>query len=147
MERPAHGVSGRASHVARVRGARLVPGGAADATAHAFMTTGDQVFVVPDGFAGAALKTTTEKVVAGRHRRGPADQRPGPRGDSDAHGLGGALDGPFSCWRIFVKDSTESLFVGCFNNVLCWPAASAAGVWLWAFPGTCTRPSPPSSRS
>ena len=23
----------------------------------------------------------------------------------------------FSCWRIFVKDSTESLFVGCFNNV------------------------------
>ena len=75
--------------------------------------------MVPDGFAGAALKTTTEKVVAGRHRRGPADQRPGPRGDSDAHGLGGALDGPFSCWRIFVKDSTESLFVGCFNNVLC----------------------------
>ena len=27
------------------------------------MTTGDQVFVVPDSFAGAALKTTTEKVV------------------------------------------------------------------------------------
>ena len=42
VERPAHGVSGRASHVARVRGARLVPGGAADATAHAFMTTGEE---------------------------------------------------------------------------------------------------------
>ena len=44
VERPAHPGSAAARHTSPeyLRGARLVPGGAADATARAFMTTGEE---------------------------------------------------------------------------------------------------------
>ena len=90
--------------------------------AHAFMTTGSKVFVVPDGFAGAEPQggkwTTTEKGVV-------ADPAAGQLTNDHDRAVIRALTGvaerstAFSCWRIFVKNSTESKVVGFFMNVCC----------------------------
>ena len=101
--------------------------------AHAFMTLGDRVFVVPDGFAGAEPEffrhddedgfrhdifkwvTYEEGVVADpaagqltyEHDRAVIRSLTGVAERSTA----------FSCWRSFVKYSTESVAMGCFMNV------------------------------
>ena len=88
--------------------------------AHAFMTTGKQVFVVPDGFAGAAPQgdkwTTIEQVVV-------ADPAAGQLTNDHDRAVIRALTGvaerstAFSCWRVFVKHSTENVGMGCLWNV------------------------------
>ena len=94
--------------------------------AHAFMTTGDLVFVVPDGFAGAEPQgdllfrkwTTKEEVVV-------ADPAAGQLTNDNDRAVIRALTGvaerstAFSCWRVFIKYSTESVSMGCVRNVCC----------------------------
>ena len=106
--------------------------------AHAFMTMGDRVFVVPDGFAGAGPQgdafmtrggtvwvvpdgeggrwiTLEEGVVAApatgqltnEHDRAVIRSLTGVAERSTA----------FSCWRVFVKTSTESVLSCCYWNV------------------------------
>ena len=88
--------------------------------AHAFMTKGKFVFVVPDGFAGAEPqgdKWTTKEEVA------VADPAAGQLTNDHDKPVIRSLTGvaerstAFSCWRVFVKHSTESVHMGCFYNV------------------------------
>ena len=88
--------------------------------ANAFMTTGDKVFVVPEGFAGARPQgdnwVTEEAVVL-------ADPSEGQLTNDHDRVVIWALTGvaersaAFSCWRTFVKNSTESVLMGCVLNV------------------------------
>ena len=90
--------------------------------AHAFMATGSKVFVVPDGFAGAEPQggkwITKEKVVV-------ADPAEGVLTNDHDRAVIRTLTGvaerstAFSCWRMFVKNSTKSVVAGCCLNV-CW---------------------------
>ena len=88
--------------------------------AHAFMTLGHRVFVVPDGFAGAEPqgdKWVTEERVA------VADPAAGQLTNDHDRAVIRSLTGvaerstAFSCWRVFVKHSTESVLTCCFYNV------------------------------
>ena len=88
--------------------------------AHAFMTTGDLVFVVPDGFAGAEPqggKWVTLETVA------VADPAAGQLTNDHDRAVIRSLTGvaerstAFSCWRVFVKTSTESWYMFYINNV------------------------------
>merc|ERR1712091_104105 len=86
--------------------------------AHAFMTQGDKVLVVPDGFAGAEPQggkwTTCEEGVV-------ADPAAGQLTNDHDRAVIRSLTGvaerstAFSCWRMFVKDSTESVFTCCLE--------------------------------
>ena len=90
--------------------------------AYAFMTKGDKVFVVPDGFAGAEPQgdewVTLEEVVV-------ADPAAGQLTNDHDRAVIRSLTGvaerstAFSCWRVFVKHSTESVLMCCFWNVCC----------------------------
>ena len=94
--------------------------------AHAFMTTGDTVFVVPDGFAGAEPQgdllfrkwTTKEEVLV-------ADPAAGQLTNDNDRAVIRELTGvaerstAFSCWRVIVKNSTQSVFICCVWNVCC----------------------------
>ena len=100
--------------------------------AHAFMTRGDKVFVVPDGFAGAEPQgskwTTGEEVVV-------ADPAAGDLTNDHDRAVIRSLTGvaerstAFSCWRVFVKYSTESVTWCCFNNVCCCCQLCGLGAW------------------
>ena len=88
--------------------------------AHAFMTKGDKVFVVPDGFAGAEPqgdKWFTAETVA------VADPAAGQLTNDHDRAVIQSLTGvaersmAFSCWRVFVKDATASVCDCCFYNV------------------------------
>ena len=106
--------------------------------AHAFMTMGDRVFVVPDGFAGAgpqgdAFMTrggTVWVVPDGEGGRWitleegvVADPATGQLTNEHDRAVIRSLTGvaerstAFSCWRVFVKHSTESVLTCCFYNV------------------------------
>ena len=86
------------------------------------MTTGDRVFVVPDGFAGAEPQggkwVTYEEVAV-------ADPAAGQLTNDHDKPVIRSLTGvaerstAFSCWRLFVKTSTESVAMSCFCNVCC----------------------------
>ena len=100
--------------------------------AHAFMTKGDLVFVVPDGFAGAEPQgdtwTTSEWVAV-------ADPAAGQLTNDHDRAVIRSLTGvaerstAFSCWRTFVKNSTASVTWGCFMNVcLC---CQCCGLAAW----------------
>ena len=90
--------------------------------AHAFMTAGDKVYVVPDGFAGAEPQggkwTTREQVVV-------ADPAAGQLTNDNDRAVIRTLTGvaerstAFSCWRTFVKESTEAVCLGFVLNVCC----------------------------
>ena len=106
--------------------------------AHAFMTTGDRVFVLPDGFAGAgpqgdAFMTgggTVLVLPAGECGRWitleegvVADPATGQLTNEHDRAVIRSLTGvaerstAFSCWRVFVKTSTESWYMFYINNV------------------------------
>ena len=88
--------------------------------AYAFMTHGDKVLVVPDGFAGAEPQggkwVTEERVVV-------ADPAAGQLTNDHDRAVIRSLTGvaerstAFSCWRVFVKNSTESVGLCCVYNV------------------------------
>ena len=90
--------------------------------AHAFMTRGDMVLVVPDGFAGAEPQgdewITKEQVVV-------ADTAAGQLTNDHDRAVIRSLTGvterstAFSCWRVFVKHSTTSVGLFCCLNVCC----------------------------
>ena len=97
--------------------------------AYAFMTKGNKVLVVPDGFAGAGPqgdKWTKYEAVA------VADPAAGQLTNDHDRAVIRSLTGvaerstAFSCWRIFVKESTESVFMCCVYNVCC--CCGACGV-------------------
>ena len=90
--------------------------------AYAFMTKGDKVFVVPDGFAGAEPqggKWITKDTVA------VADPAAGQLTNDHDRAVIRSLTGvaerstAFSCWRVFVKESTENVLGCCVLNVCC----------------------------
>ena len=88
--------------------------------AHAFMTKGNLVLVVPDDFAGAEPQgdkwVTKETVVV-------ADPAAGQLTNDQDRVVIRSLTGvaerstAFSCWRTFVKESTQSVFSCCVCNV------------------------------
>ena len=88
--------------------------------AYAFMTTGTIVLVVPDGFAGAEPQggkwTTREEVAV-------ADPAAGQLTNDHDRAVIRSLTGvaerstAFSCWRVFVKNSTQSVIDCCLWNV------------------------------
>ena len=90
--------------------------------AHAFMTTGNVVFVVPDGFAGAEPQggewVTRKRFVV-------ADPAAGQLTNDHDRAVIRSLTGvaerstAFSCWHVFVKTSTESVLQCCWLNVCC----------------------------
>ena len=88
--------------------------------AHAFMTRGDRVFVVPDGFAGAGPQGDT---WARREEGVVADPAAGDLTNEHDRAVIRSLTGvaarstAFSCWRVFVKTSTESWYMFYINNV------------------------------
>ena len=90
--------------------------------AHAFMTTRERVFVVPDGFAGAEPQgdewVTLEEVVVADPAAG---QLTNDRDRAVIESLTGVAERStaFSCWRVFVKTSTASVWMCCFYNVCC----------------------------
>ena len=100
--------------------------------AYAFMTRGDKVFVVPDGFAGAEPQggkwITKETVVV-------ADPAAGQLTNDHDRAVIRSLTGvaerstAFSCWRTFVKHSTESVHMGCFYNVCLCCGCCGLGAW------------------
>ena len=98
--------------------------------AHAFMTMGDQVFVVPDGFAGAQGDkwVTLEKVAV-------ADPAAGQLTNDHDRAVIRSLTGvaerstAFSCWRTFVNTSTQSVFMFCAWNVCCCCQCCGLGAW------------------
>jgi hypothetical protein len=112
--------------------------------AHAFMTTGKMVLVVPDGFAGAEPQgdkwTTEEEVVV-------ADPAAGQLTNDNDRAVIRELTGvaerstAFSCWRVFVKNSTQSVWMGCFWNVCCccqWCGCGAVPFSRTVRPGQST---------
>ena len=100
--------------------------------AHAFMTMGDKVLVVPDGFAGAEPQggkwVTREEVAV-------ADPAAGQLTNDHDRAVIRSLTGvaerstAFSCWRVFVKHSTESVLMCCFWNVCC--CCQCCGLEAW----------------
>ena len=102
--------------------------------AYAFMTTGDKVFVLPDGFAGASPHdghwVTGEDPLNWLVLADPAGGR--LTNDNDRMviwSLTGVAERSkaFSWWRVFVKNSTESLGAFFAANVLC--CCQACGVF------------------
>ena len=100
--------------------------------AHAFMTLGHRVFVVPDGFAGAEPqgdKWVTEERVA------VADPAAGQLTNDHDRAVIRSLTGvaerstAFSCWRMFVKHSTENVCYFCAWNVCC--CCQCCGLVAW----------------
>ena len=92
--------------------------------AHAFMTTGDTVFVVPDGFAGAEpLVTMLDVKWVTKEEVVVADPAAGQLTNDHDRAVIRSLTGvaerstAFSCWRVFVKNSTESVGLCCVYNV------------------------------
>ena len=100
--------------------------------AHAFMTRGDKVFVVPDGFAGAEPQggkwVTREEVAV-------ADPAAGQLTNDHDRAVIRSLTGvaerstAFSCWRMFVKHSTENVCYFCAWNVCC--CCQCCGLVAW----------------
>ena len=100
--------------------------------AYAFMTRGDKVFVVPDGFAGAEPQgdewVTREEVAV-------ADPAAGQLTNDHDRAVIRSLTGvaerstAFSCWRVFVKTSTASVWMCCFYNVCCCCQFCGLGAW------------------
>ena len=86
---------------------------------YAFITTGRKLFVVPDGFdrgATRSIKANKEKITVPNPAQGHLTN------DMDRpviESLTRAAESSqaFSCWRVFVKHSTESVAMGCFMNV------------------------------
>ena len=101
--------------------------------AHAFMAMGDKVLVVPDGFAGAEPQggkwTTREEVAV-------ADPAAGHLTNDHDRAVIRSLTGvaerstAFSCWRIFAKNSTASVFYCCLYNVCC--CCQLCGYFAWS---------------
>ena len=112
--------------------------------AHAFMTRGDKVFVLPDGFAGAEPQGDN---WARREEGVVADPAAGDLTNDHDRAVIRSLTGvaerstAFSCWRIFVKESTESVGMFCFWNVCCccqWCGIAACGNSRKVHPGQST---------
>ena len=88
---------------------------------YAFITTGDTLFVVPDGFdrgATRSLKANKEKLTVPNPAQGHLTN------DMDRpviESLTRAAESSqaFSCWRMFVKQSTESWLACVVLNVCC----------------------------
>ena len=99
---------------------------------YAFMTTGDKVWVVPPGFADGAtrpLKLEQEVVVVADPARGQLTND-GDRPVIESLTGVASRSTAFSCWRVFVNESTQSVWMGCFWDVcLC---CQCCGLYPWA---------------
>ena len=89
--------------------------------AYAFMSTGSVLFVVPDGFdRGSArpLRFEAEKLIVPNPAQG-ALTNDNDRPVIESLTRVAQSSQAFSCWRVFVKHSTESCFMCCWLNVCC----------------------------
>ena len=88
---------------------------------YAFITTGKKLFVVPDGFdrgATRSLKANKEKLTVPNPAQGHlTNDKDRPVIESLTRAAESSQ--AFSCWRTFVKHSTESCTMCVFWNVCC----------------------------
>jgi len=93
--------------------------------AYAFMQTGSVVFVVPEGFAGAKPQGTRGDKWVKEEEVVLADPAKGNLTNDNDRPVIQSLTGvakrstAYSCWRVFVKHSTQSVDHFCFWNVCC----------------------------
>ena len=98
---------------------------------YAFITTGDTLFVVPDGFdrgATRSLKANEERLTVPNPAQGHLTN------DMDRpviESLTRAAESSqaFSCWRVFVKESTQSCLMCVVLNVCCCCQWCGYGAW------------------
>ena len=98
---------------------------------YAFITSGKQLFVVPDGFDRGdtrSIEANEQKITVPNPAQGHLTN------DMDRpviESLTRAAESSqaFSCWRMFVKNSTESCFACVFSNVLCCCQWCGLGAW------------------
>ena len=89
--------------------------------AYAFMTQGRKLFVVPDGFdRGSArpLRFEKEELTVPNPAQG-ALTNDNDRPVIESLTRVAQSSQAFSCWRVFVKHSTESCYMCCCWNVCC----------------------------
>ena len=85
------------------------------------MTTGKNVLVVPAGFAGSSGHGMDEEAIVLADPRETVDTLTNPNDRPVIASLTGVAERStaFSCWRVFVKNSTQSVTWGCLANVCC----------------------------
>ena len=89
--------------------------------AYAFMSSGDQLFVVPDGFDRGStrpLQFEKEKLTVPNPAQGALTNN-NDRPVIESLTRVAQSSQAFSCWRVFVKFSTESCYMCCVYNVCC----------------------------
>ena len=89
--------------------------------AYAFMTKGTNVLVVPAGFDGASAHDMDEEEIVLADPRETVDTLTNPNDRPVIASLTAVAERStaFSCWRVCVKESTQSVVTGCFWNVCC----------------------------
>ena len=101
---------------------------------YAFITTGDGLFVVPDGFDRGdtrSLEANKEKITVPNPAQGHLTN------DMDRpviESLTRAAESSqaFSCWRTFVKYSTQSCLACVVLNVCCCCQCCGLGAWKFS---------------
>mmetsp|Transcript_10327 Transcript_10327/g.27160 ORF Transcript_10327/g.27160 Transcript_10327/m.27160 type:complete len:121 (-) Transcript_10327:3-365(-) len=85
------------------------------------MTKGNNVLVVPAGFAGSSGHGMDEEKIVLADPREMVDTLTNPNDRPVIASLTGVAERStaFSCWRVFVKLSTESVLACCVCNVCC----------------------------
>ena len=107
------------------------------------MTKGKNVLVVPAGFAGSSGHGMDEEAIVLADPRETVDTLTNPNDRPVIASLTGVAERStaFSCWRVCVKHSTESVFMSCSYNVCC--CCQWCGLWALlrsrnVQPGTAT---------
>ena len=103
---------------------------------YAFITTGDKLFVVPDGFdrgATRSIKANDEAITVPNPAQGHLTN---DMDRSVIESLTRAAESSqaFSCWRTFVKYSTQSCLACVVLNVCC--CCQCCGLVPWRFSRT-----------
>ena len=89
--------------------------------AYAFMSKGGELYVVPDGFDRGStrpLRFEKEELTVPNPAQG-ALTNDNDRPVIESLTRVAQSSQAFSCWRVFVKHSTESCVMCCFLNVCC----------------------------
>jgi len=85
------------------------------------MTSGERVLVVPAGFAGSSGHGMDRETIVLADPRETVDTLTNPNDRPVIASLTGVAERStaFSCWRVCVKHSTESVLMCCCFNVCC----------------------------
>ena len=107
------------------------------------MTSGKNVLVVPAGFAGSSGHGMDKEEIVLADPRETVDTLTNPNDRPVIASLTGVAERStaFSCWRVFVKTSTQSVGMCCVLNVCCccqWCGYAALVESRNVQPGTAT---------